>query len=85
MSLQLKLIQTLLPEVRLIEPKVFEDNRGFFFESYQKERFTEAGIPFDFVQDNHSRSQLGTCADFIIKSKKHRGSWYVLSMARYSM
>jgi dTDP-4-dehydrorhamnose 3,5-epimerase len=56
----LKSIQTLLPDVLLIEPKVFEDERGFFLESYQKKKFTEAGIPFDFVQDNHSRSQQGT-------------------------
>jgi dTDP-4-dehydrorhamnose 3,5-epimerase len=44
----------------LIEPKVFEDERGFFFESYQKEKYSEAGIPFDFVQDNHSKSLQGT-------------------------
>ena len=56
----LKLIPTSLPEVLLIEPKVFEDERGFFFESYQKEQFSEAGIPFDFVQDNHSKSQKCT-------------------------
>lgn len=49
-----------IPEVIIIEPKVFEDERGFFFESYQKEYFTEAGIPYDFVQDNHSRSGQGT-------------------------
>lgn len=56
----LKLLNTSLPEVLLIEPRVFEDQRGFFFESYQKENFIEAGIPFDFVQDNHSKSQQGT-------------------------
>ena len=49
-----------IPEVIIIEPKIFEDERGFFFESYQKEHFTRAGIPFDFVQDNHSRSGQGT-------------------------
>lgn len=53
-------IPTRLPEVFLIEPKVFQDDRGFFFESYQKSRFAETGIPFDFVQDNHSQSQQGT-------------------------
>ena len=56
----MNLLPTSLSEVLLIEPKVFEDARGFFFESYQKERFIEAGIPFDFVQDNHSRSGHGT-------------------------
>jgi dTDP-4-dehydrorhamnose 3,5-epimerase len=44
----------------LIEPKVFPDERGFFMESYQKEKFREAGIDVDFVQDNHSKSCLGT-------------------------
>lgn len=50
---------TTIPAVILIEPKVFADERGFFLESYQKQRFAEAGIPFDFVQDNHSKSQQG--------------------------
>jgi dTDP-4-dehydrorhamnose 3,5-epimerase len=48
---------TALPEVLLIEPKVFGDDRGFFFESYNRRAFAEAcGIDVDFVQDNHSRS-----------------------------
>lgn len=51
---------TNLPDVILVEPKVFEDDRGFFFESYQKKSFDEHGIPFEFVQDNHSRSKQGT-------------------------
>lgn len=45
-----------IPEVVLITPKVFTDNRGFFFESWQKKKFAEAGIDPEFVQDNHSRS-----------------------------
>jgi dTDP-4-dehydrorhamnose 3,5-epimerase len=55
----LKFIPTPLPDVLLIEPKVFQDERGFFLESYQKRNFSEAGIPFDFVQDNHSKSSQG--------------------------
>ena len=48
---------TALPEVLLIEPKVFGDERGFFFESFNRRAFGEiAGIEIDFVQDNHSRS-----------------------------
>ena len=50
---------TTIPDVIIIEPHVFTDERGFFLESYQKRRFSEAGIPFDFVQDNHSKSQQG--------------------------
>lgn len=45
-----------IPEVILIKPKVFRDNRGFFFESWQKNKFLEAGLDLAFVQDNHSRS-----------------------------
>ncbi len=48
-----------LPDVLIIQPRVFEDERGFFLESYQKERFTKAGLPFEFVQDNHSFSRQG--------------------------
>jgi dTDP-4-dehydrorhamnose 3,5-epimerase len=51
-----KFIPTPLPGALLIEPRVFQDERGFFLESYQKKQFSEAGIPFEFVQDNHSRS-----------------------------
>lgn len=48
-----------LPDVLIIQPRVFEDERGFFLESYQKERFAAVGIFFDFVQDNHSLSRKG--------------------------
>ena len=43
-------------DVKIIEPAVFGDHRGFFTESYSKETFNEVGITFDFVQDNHSLS-----------------------------
>ena len=56
----MKFTATEIPEVILIEPKVFGDSRGFFMETWQKQEFTDAGIPFDFVQDNHSRSAQGT-------------------------
>lgn len=48
-----------LPNIIIIQPKVFEDERGFFLESYQKQRFAEAGISYEFVQDNHSLSRQG--------------------------
>ncbi|HEX6794585.1 MAG TPA: dTDP-4-dehydrorhamnose 3,5-epimerase [Casimicrobiaceae bacterium] len=50
---------TSLPDVLLIEPRVFEDARGFFFESYNRRALTEAGVGVEFVQDNHSRSNRG--------------------------
>lgn len=56
----MKATPTALPEVLLIEPRVFADDRGFFFESYRHDRFLEAtGLDVEFVQDNHSRSQHG--------------------------
>ena len=49
-----------IPEVILLEPRVFGDDRGFFFESYNRQAFREAtGVDPDFVQDNHSRSAKG--------------------------
>lgn len=56
----MQVAQLEIPEVLLIEPRLFEDDRGFFFESFNKARFAEAvgGAP-EFVQDNHSRSQRG--------------------------
>jgi len=50
---------TKLSGIVLVEPKVFEDERGFFFESYHKRLFNEQGIALEFVQDNHSRSKQG--------------------------
>ena len=56
----MNIISTSIPDVFLIEPRVFQDERGFFLESYQKNKFREAGIDVDFVQDNHSKSCHGT-------------------------
>ncbi len=50
---------TALPGVRLIEPRVFGDDRGFFLESWNARGFADAGLDLDFVQDNHSRSARG--------------------------
>lgn len=52
----MEFIPTQLPEVILIKPKVFGDARGYFLESWQRQKFAEAGIHADFVQDNHSHS-----------------------------
>ena len=56
----MKVLATRLSGPILIEPSVFADGRGFFFESYRREAYAEIGIDADFVQDNHSRSVLGT-------------------------
>ena len=56
----MQVIPTGIPDVLLIEPKVFGDERGFFFESFNAREFTNAtGLSPDFVQDNHSKSQKG--------------------------
>jgi len=54
-----KIVATALPEVLVIEPRVFGDDRGFFLESWNARSFAEAGIDARFVQDNHSRSAAG--------------------------
>lgn len=55
----MKRIETSLPGVYVLEPRVFGDERGFFYESYNQARFAEIGIPSDFVQANVSRSSAG--------------------------
>ena len=48
-----------LGAIKVIVPQVFEDHRGYFMETYRKDTFTELGIPYEFLQDNHSRSVKG--------------------------
>ncbi|RMC99286.1 dTDP-4-dehydrorhamnose 3,5-epimerase [Aquitalea palustris] len=56
----MKIIDTAIADVKIIEPAVFGDDRGFFFESFNQKRFEEAiGRKVEFVQDNHSRSAKG--------------------------
>ena len=56
----MKVTPTAIPEVLLVEPRVFGDARGFFFESFNQRAFQEAsGLNVEFVQDNHSRSSQG--------------------------
>lgn len=52
-------VPTSIPDVKLVEPRVFGDARGFFFESWNARSLAEAGIAASFVQDNHSRSARG--------------------------
>lgn len=56
----MKIIDTKIPDVKIIEPRVFGDDRGFFFESFNQQQFEAAiGYPVNFVQDNHSKSCKG--------------------------
>ena len=56
----MKVVQTELDGVVLVESEVFRDGRGFFLESYNQRKYREAGIDAEFVQDNHSRSARNT-------------------------
>jgi dTDP-4-dehydrorhamnose 3,5-epimerase len=69
----MNVIKTELAGVLIIEPKVFGDSRGFFFESYQKQRYVDAGITLDFVQDNHSRSARGVLRGLHFQIAKPQG------------
>jgi len=60
MDIKMNVIKTAIPDVLVFEPKVFGDERGFFFESFNHRLFEEAvGYPVNFVQDNHSKSSKG--------------------------
>ncbi len=56
----MKVTKTEISGLLVVQPDVFADSRGFFFESYNKKKYEEAGIPNDFVQDNISKSRKGT-------------------------
>jgi dTDP-4-dehydrorhamnose 3,5-epimerase len=69
----MRLIVTSIPDVLLIEPKVYRDERGFFLETYHSQRFQEAGIPSSFVQDNHSGSNSLTLRGLHYQIRKTQG------------
>ncbi len=55
----MRVVPTAIPDVLVVEPRVFGDQRGFFFESWNRRALRDAGLDADFVQDNHSRSARG--------------------------
>lgn len=55
----MEIVPTEIPDVLIIKPQVFTDERGYFFESYNREKFIAAGIDVNFVQDNESKSMEG--------------------------
>lgn len=56
----MKITATKIPAIKIIEPLIWQDHRGFFMETWNRRAFVEAGINADFVQDNHSQSVKGT-------------------------
>ena len=69
----MKIIDTEIPDVKIIEPAVFGDERGFFLESWNKSTFADAGLPTNFVQDNHSRSSQGILRGLHYQTKNTQG------------
>ena len=69
----MKFLATPLPGVTLIEPDVHRDDRGFFLESYQAQRYAAAGIRESFVQDNHSRSAHGILRGLHLQLERPQG------------
>lgn len=79
----MKIIQTELAGVLIFEPKVFGDQRGFFLENFQTERYRDAGIQLPFVQDNHSRSQHGVLRGLHFQRSRPQGK--LVSVSRGSV
>ncbi|MBE0508876.1 MAG: dTDP-4-dehydrorhamnose 3,5-epimerase [Marinospirillum sp.] len=69
----MKITETKIPDVKLIEPKVFGDKRGFFMETWNEKTFKEADINAIFVQDNHSRSVKNTLRGLHYQIKQPQG------------
>jgi dTDP-4-dehydrorhamnose 3,5-epimerase len=69
----MKFTQTSIPEVVLVEPVVFGDERGFFMEVFRSENFSDAGIVVNFVQDNHSGSMQGILRGLHYQIKQTQG------------
>ncbi|SHH33853.1 dTDP-4-dehydrorhamnose 3,5-epimerase [Tepidibacter thalassicus] len=68
-----KFIKTSIEDLYVIEPRVFEDNRGYFMESYNKRDFYEAGIDVEFVQDNESKSNKGVLRGLHFQTRNVQG------------
>lgn len=69
----MKIVATEIDAVKIIEPEVFGDERGFFMESWNASKFSEAGITSKFVQDNHSRSTQGILRGLHYQTKYTQG------------
>lgn len=75
----MEVIETKLPGVMIVEPNVFGDERGFFMETWNEARYKEAGLPYEFVQDNLSSSQHGVLRGLHFQNPSQQGKLvYVL-------
>ena len=66
-------IPTKIPDLYIIEPKVFGDERGYFMETYSQKEFAEAGLTMTFVQDNESKSRKGVLRGLHFQTKHTQG------------
>lgn len=71
--MSLEVVSTSIPDLKIIKPKVFGDDRGFFYESYNSGRYENSGIPVSFVQDNVSFSKRGTLRGLHFQNPKAQG------------
>ena len=69
----MRVVETALPGVVIIEPQVFKDVRGFFLETFRADRFHQHGLPASFVQDNHSKSVGGTIRGLHLQHHRVQG------------
>jgi dTDP-4-dehydrorhamnose 3,5-epimerase len=69
----MKVTETEIPGVLIVEPRVFTDSRGFFLETYHRERYREAGISAEPIQQNHSSSRRGTLRGLHYQLRKPQG------------
>lgn len=76
----MEFVQTPIQGVILVKPKIFGDSRGFFVETWQKERYEEIGIKFPFVQDNHSRSVYGVLRGIHYQKEHAQGKLVSVSL-----
>ena len=67
----MRFIDTAIEGVYVVESRLFEDRRGYFFESYSKAKFEAAGLHYDFIQDNQSKSGFGTVRGLHFQKGEH--------------
>ncbi len=82
----MKVINTKIDGVKIIEPRVYGDARGFFLETFEKQRYQSLlGIDFDFIQDNHSRSSKNVLRGLHFQKINPQGKLVRVSVVRYLM
>src|SRR5579862_7090227 len=78
----MQVVETGLPDVLILEPKLFGDQRGFFLETYQQDRYSQYGINRPFVQDNLSRSTFGVLRGLHLQNPQTQGKLFSVMRGR---